>query len=217
MFSKNGGEYINYLDGDKPLPKTFVIDLKEKARLIGYPLFLRTDQLSGKHSWGEWLPYVTNEETLVQKIYPFFEESINAGWGGVPLFAFVLREFLELDYKFKAFGGMPIARERRYFIRDGKIACHHPYWPLEAIQFYGDVKEPVGWQDQLRELNVEAPEEVALLSSYATKVAKVLKGYWSVDFAHAKDGVWHLIDMALGDESWHPACKNKVTNDPTGS
>jgi hypothetical protein len=44
-------------------------------------------------------------------------------------------------------------------------------------------------------------KEVKLLSEYATEVASVLSDFWPVDFAHAKDGRWILIDMALGKES----------------
>lgn len=30
------------------------------------------------------------------------------------------------------------------------------------------------------------------------------EGYWSVDFAKGQDGTWYFIDMAEGDQSWHP-------------
>lgn len=41
----------------------------------------------------------------------------------------------------------------------------------------------------------------------AEKVAKRFEGYWSVDFARLRDGRWVLIDMALGEVSWHPKKK----------
>ncbi|GAI66328.1 unnamed protein product [marine sediment metagenome] len=46
------------------------------------------------------------------------------------------------------------------------------------------------WKEILKELNTETESEVALLTDYAEQVACVLDGYWSVDFAHAKDDRW---------------------------
>jgi hypothetical protein len=216
LFSENGSEYIQYIETSNFLPSKFLEELIDKAKLIGYPLFMRTDYISCKHSFHNyWIPYIKNVYDLA-RVSNFFEESINCGFG-LPLHAFVLREFLELDYRFKAFSGMPIARERRYFIRDGAVVCHHAYWPEEAIRFFSEVEEPQGWQSQLQELNIESQEEVDLLTEYATKVANALEGYWSVDFAYGKNGIWYLIDMATGEESWHPDCEFKLTDDPQGS
>jgi len=48
-----------------------------------------------------------------------------------PPAAFMVREFLDLDASFKAFGGLPIAREWRIFASPEKVICYHPYWPAE--------------------------------------------------------------------------------------
>ena len=51
-------------------------------------------------------------------------------------------------------------------------------------------------------------EEIELLTEHAKQVAEKFKGFWSVDFCKAKDGRWILIDMAIGEDSWHPKdCK----------
>ena len=34
-------------------------------------------------------------------------------------------------------------------------------------------------------------------------VGDVLDGYWSIDFAYGQDKRWYLIDMAIGEESYH--------------
>ncbi len=52
-------------------------------------------------------------------------------------------------------------------------------------------------------LNKETTDEVLLLTTYAQKVADLFDGYWSVDFAMGKDSKWYLLDMALGDDSFH--------------
>jgi hypothetical protein len=47
--------YIEYLDNPQNFPRNIIKLLKMKAREIGYPIFLRTDHLSGKH---EAIPFV---------------------------------------------------------------------------------------------------------------------------------------------------------------
>ena len=119
-----------------------------------------------------------------------------------------------MDSKFTAFyGEMPVNPERRYFIKDGKIQCHHPYWIEEAIEKGTDSKKlPNNWKKVLKEINTETKEEIKLLSKYTNQIAKVFpKGYWSIDFCKAKDGEWILIDMATGGSSWHDdKCKYHV-------
>ena len=56
-------------------------------------------------------------------------------------------------------------------------------------------------------LNTETPEEVALLSGYASELGRILEGYWSVDFCCDRDGKWWFIDAAEGNASYHwPDC-----------
>jgi hypothetical protein len=31
------------------------------------------------------------------------------------------------------YGNMPVCREFRYFIEDGRYCCSHPYWPMESL------------------------------------------------------------------------------------
>lgn len=131
----------------------------------------------------------------------------------------VVREFIYLSYRFRAFGGLPIGCERRYFIRDGKVVCHHAYWVKEAIKFYQQSKnwENLPWQMWLKELNTESEIEVRILTNIAEMVGSILPGSWSVDFAKDRDGKWWLIDMALAEQSWHPPCKNKLSDDLKGN
>ena len=170
------------------------------ARKVGFPCFMRTDHFSGKHNYLSTC-YVERERDIIPHLRNLVEES---EIHGLPIKAIVFREFIELDWRFKAFNGLPIAPERRYFIRDGEVVCHHPYWPEDAIKFWRSTPEPDGWREMLREMNRETLSEIRLLKRYARKVASVLDGYWSVDFAKARDGTWYLIDMAEGEYSWHP-------------
>lgn len=87
--------------------------------------------------------------------------------------------------------------------------CHHPYWSEDAIsQVEWTLEEETKktWKDLLVEMNQETKEEILTLTKYSELVGKEIEGFWSVDFAKAKKGIWYLIDMALGKNSWHPPC-----------
>jgi hypothetical protein len=195
----------------------FIIQLIDAASRIGYPVFMRTDLCSGKHNWKNTC-FVPDQDALIRNLYPLAEFNELADICGLPYTSIVLREFLNLEIGFEAFPGkMPINKERRYFIRDGEILCHHPYWPLEAFRGGSihvdrliDSGENKEWREKLNDLNREDPEEIALLTSHARQVSHALPGFWSVDFAKTKNGPWYLIDMAVGQASYHwKGCPNE--------
>ena len=182
--------------------------LVEAGRKIGYPLFLRTDQLAGKHSWVDTC-YVPSEDVLFQHIYELVET--HGCVIGVPdPQALVFRELLPLESSFTAFRGMPVARERRYFIKDNRVVCHHAYWIPDAVEKgWSDPPLPPDWRARLAELNEETEAEVQELTLMAEKLE--IPGAWSVDFARLDDPqplppFWVLLDMALAAVSYHPPC-----------
>ena len=179
-------------------------EINKVANKIGYPLFVRTDLASGKHYWKQSC-YVEKEEDLKKHIIEVLEFNLTADILGLNFKALFFREFIPMDSKFLAFfGDMPVNPERRYFIKDKKIQCHHPYWIEEAIEKGTDAnKLPVNWNEISKEMNKETKEEINLLSGYAKQIAEIFDGYWSIDFCKAKDGEWYLIDMATGESSWH--------------
>ena len=204
-----------YLAGER-LPDEDIEFLKAAiARLGGYPVFMRTDLSSGKHNFVDAC-YVHDEDRLIKNLFGLVEQNaLHDLWFD----SIAVREFIPLDYEFHAFNGLPIAREMRYFVRDGVVICHHPYWIEEAIRFYQNSKtwEDTAWRQWLKDLNTESEGEVEILTGYAKMVASVLPGAWSVDFARSKKGDWYLIDMAVAEQSWHPPCENKLTNEKHGS
>jgi hypothetical protein len=125
---------------------------------------------------------------------------------------FIVREFLNLKSTFTAFAGyMPINKERRYFVDEGLIKCHHPYWPESAFNNHPErMANDPDWKKKLRELNREDEEEIRLLSFYSNLVTSSVRGHWSIDYAQAVDGTWYLIDMALGNNSWHMKHENPI-------
>ena len=191
------------------VPKSVVDKVKAVCDRMGYPCFLRTDLASGKHDWKDSC-FIDGKSDLRKHIFEVVSFNLCADIMGLDFKALAVREFIPMDSRFTAFyGDMPVNPERRYFIKDGKVLCHHPYWIEEAIE---DSKPPSipNWRDIAKELNTETEEEIKLLTGYAKMVAKQFEGFWSVDFCKAKDGRWILIDMASGDKSWHPKCKFAV-------
>lgn len=176
---------------------------------LNLPIFMRTDQVSNKWFWDKSC-YLQNFENLNSQIFEIICMSICAQiMGPLPIEALVVREYIPMDTRFFAFAGnMPVNPERRYFIREGTVLCHHHYWIEEAIKKPLHNELPENWKELLREANTETDSEWELLHTYARKVAQVINGFWSVDFCKAKTGEWILIDMAVGEKSWHPEnCK----------
>lgn len=214
-----------------PLPKTVILELSDKeieelmglldgkmiskhlrqgilttAREIGYPMFIRTDQASSKHNFLS-AAYVESEKQLLGHIASTIEHHVEAGFPfGLQWRALVFREYIPLNAKFKAFNHMPVARERRYFVKGGKVECQHSYWVEDAIYAYGHTGcvLPEDWKSELRKINLQDDAEQRILTIYAEQFSKLIPGYWSVDFAQAATGQWYLIDAARGEVSWHP-------------
>ena len=174
------------------------------SRVGGCPAFMRTDLMSSKHSWKDTC-FLSDEDDVGSHFYRLVEENF-AGFTRERPSGIYVREFIPLFSTFTAFwGDLPVSKERRYFVRDGGVVCHHPYWPQEAIR-----KPSIeNWEEALEVLNKEDAREVDLLTDYSSLVSENVNGYWSVDYAMREDGTWYLIDMALGEESWHPDCSKK--------
>jgi len=188
------------LDGI-PMPADIEGKLSEARHKIGYPCFMRTDLCSGKHEY-EQTCYLKDKDSFYHNFLPLVEANLIADL----LFgAIVFREFIELDWKFKAFKGLPIAPEWRVFVEGGNVKCSHFYWPEDAIRFW-TVEEPENWEEQLKVMSVLGHWFTLYLFELAESVSQAVPGYWSVDFARAKSGGWVLIDMATGDSSFHPPC-----------
>jgi|GEM_PF-583455 len=185
---------------------------REAASLLGYPIFLRTDHTSNKHDWRDSC-FVASEKDLPEhmiNLVEFTECIIGIGFGG-----FVVREFLDLPHIFKAFSGLPVAREFRFFIKNGKVICRHPYWIAAAMRRV----DCINWQNKLSAISKLTSYEQKVLDDYALKVShaieplKVPENFWSVDFCQTKSGKWVVTDLAVGANSFHvPTCKFAPTD-----
>ena len=124
------------VDGDKSTEEDIKKVFDEAmiaGESIGYPLFMRTDLSSGKHSWVDTC-FVASIKDIPQHIYNLVEHSFLADMMGLNCEWLVLREFLPLKHSFTAFKGMPVAREYRYFAKGDTVLCRHPYWPEDAFE-----------------------------------------------------------------------------------
>jgi hypothetical protein len=168
---------------------------------MGYPFFLRTGYGSGKHEWARTC-FVPNPDVIPKHIVNLVEWSALVDFAGLPTNVWAVRELLETDAVFTAFLGMPIARERRYFISDGKVVCHHPYWPPDSIHSACQAD----WREAVDRLNVETRLEVHTLTHLSERVAAHFEGAWSLDWLLSRYG-WYAIDMAEAGRSFHwPGC-----------
>lgn len=176
------------------------------AEEFGYPCFLRSGHTSGKHDWQDTC-YLQREEAIRQHLYRIWEYGEVASIIGLPVNVWAVREMLKVLPGFWAFAGrMPIGMERRYFVRDGKVEWHQPYWPPEALE---DSAHPIvgaapgeNWRERLDAMNKEEAHEITELRGMTEKVGAAVPGYWSVDWLLTVDRGWVMIDMALGDQSF---------------
>jgi hypothetical protein len=196
-------------DADSWLPmfRRFVSELQEAADQIGYPAFLRTGQGSGKHQWSRCC-YLAKRDMVADHVVNLVEWSHMVDMMGLPTDVWCVREMLPVKPigVCERYRGMPVVKEFRFFVRDGKIVCRHPYWPLDALNeggFAADV--PEGWYEEFCRI----PDEVEPL---AARVAQAFAGdgAWSVDLLETDRG-WYVTDMAEAERSFHfPGCQTKT-------
>ena len=202
-------------DGEQPPDDSAWFSLlKAAADELGYPCFMRTDLSSGKHGFDRTC-FVRTVTGLRMNMFTLLEENELADIRGLDYQALAVREYVEPAAAFTAFrGNLPIGRERRYFVRDGQVECQHPYWPeaafAERAPLFNRGFAEFDWRSHLADLSIEPPEEVKLLTGYAEIISQAIgDGYWSVDFMMGAGGRWWFIDMARGEDSWHPECEYK--------
>ena len=190
---------LDLLDGKKPKGwDGFLAEVRGACDKIGYPCFLKTGVFSSKHGW-RGTCYIEGPEVLARHISRIIEDSELADMLGLPTDEWIVRELLPTVAPFTSHDGMPVTKERRYFIRPGEVLCHHPYWPQAAIRT--EVPEKL-WRPQLDALNEETLEEIEELTRQSLRVSVHLDGVWSLDWLHATTG-WHAIDMAPAARSFH--------------
>jgi hypothetical protein len=215
-------DLLRVLDGDHRSDpelgsawQSLIERITDACNEIGWPIFLRTGQGSGKHWWRDTC-HVSTPKDVPSHVAELIEWSAVVDMMGLSDRFWAVREFLPLRYEFTAFRGMPVAREFRFFLRDGKVECVHPYWPEDTIR--APSCSAAEWEPQLTKQNQLDEEEKSFLvklieDSLAGSV--LCDRYLSFDMAQLATGVaereedsWVAIDMALGEVSFHwPGCE----------
>lgn len=130
--------------------------------------------------------------------------------------SFAIRQMLPSDAEFTAFGGLPVARERRVVIfqdDDGnfKGAINGFYWPINAVSKTA-VKNNVrlGPEDinfAMWKLAYISQDDAHRMVELSRAVVAAMDGRprsWSVDWMLVPGQGWVLIDMADAMSSWMP-------------
>jgi hypothetical protein len=177
--------------------EAFAGELAAIAADLGTPLFLRTDQTSGKHDW-ERTCFVSDLSKLAGHLYAIAEYSECAGFPGLPWNTWVVREMLPTVpvALCPRYGNMPVCKEFRFFVDGGTVECFHPYWPRYALERGGcDLSDA--------EYAVLCdPGDIDTLRELAALTGRAVGGRWSVDLLETKRG-WFVTDMAEADKSFH--------------
>lgn len=188
---------------ENPLPKNISDELNKAMDRIGkFPMFMRTDQASGKHNW-ERTCYLKSRESFDKNLAMLLEEHEMQNMAGeLGYDAIIFRELLDLETAFTCFyGNFPINKEVRCFIKDGKIQDIRNYWIRKAV----DEGEPEDkdWESKLAKLKKYSKKDLDEIKRQLALVCDEFSEYWSADFAKTKNGIWYLIDMARGEVSYH--------------
>jgi hypothetical protein len=187
--------------GEAAPVEPFYDDLKAAARRMGLPCFLRTAQTSAKHSWKRTC-FLESIEKIRQHVFEIAEFSVCADMMGLDWSTWVVRELLPtIPYgRCPNYEDFPVCKEFRYFVKEGKVICSHPYWPLESLEDGGwepDAPMDVAYADLCSSSGSEN-ELVAL----AEKAGAAVGGSWSIDILETEKG-WYVTDMAEAYKSFH--------------
>lgn len=180
-------------------------EVEVAARAVGFPVFIRTDLASAKHS-GPTAYLAASASDLEEVLFKTIEDNELKFWPTSreeEPSAILVREYLNLEHHFTAFRGLPISREWRLFATPEKVICAHPYWPAEALEEHVDEAAYPDWEFWLQQLH--EPMDMAELERMA-KIAAGAAGSpfaWSVDFCRDVTGKWWLLDMATMADSFH--------------
>ncbi|MEM7105247.1 MAG: ATP-grasp domain-containing protein [Bacteroidota bacterium] len=171
----------------KKLESEFLIqDLKGDLKVFGdKPIIVKDYVKSQKHYWTEacFIPNASDlrlVETVTNRFLELQDEDLNEG--------LVYREFIELEKLTEhSISGMPLTKEFRFFILDGKILSRFNYWDEGD---YGETQ----------------PD----LSRIETIIPKIKSNFFTMDVAKVKDGDWIIVELGDGQVSGLPENANKL-------
>jgi hypothetical protein len=171
----------------KPLEKPFDIeDFREDLKTFGKQAIIVKDYVkSQKHYWKEacFIPDASDLETVEKITRRFIElQDVDLNIG------LVYRAFVALEHLTEhTVSGMPLTKEFRILVKDGKIIQAFNYWDegdYEAI----------------------SPN----LSFLGSVIPLIKSNFFSVDIAQQKDGQWIIVELGDGQVSGLPDNADKA-------
>lgn len=186
--------------------KRFAAEIADAAAEFGYPFFLRTDMTSGKHYWKDTC-FIASADIIAQHVFNIAEFSECVDAIGLLWDTWAVREFLSpiLLGVCPRYGNMPVCREFRFFVTDGKVQCWHPYWPRHALEDGGAIFD----FDYGAMSSLDADTEREFIG-IAEAAGRAVGGAWSVDILETRIG-WYITDMAEAHKSFHwEGCEHGV-------
>jgi len=188
------------MDGETPPMWTkLLVGIKDAGDELGWPVFFRTGQGSGKHNWQSTC-YLTRPEDIGQHIVNLVAWSHTVDFFGLAHDVWVVREMLPVAPLFVCtrYGGMPVVREFRAFVENSRVAYIQPYWPKGAIK--EGSPDDDNWEAKYARLDMR-PEDTSTLRALASTAGLACGGCWSVDLLETRNG-WYVTDMAIAERSW---------------
>ncbi|MBO0795198.1 MAG: ATP-grasp domain-containing protein [Ktedonobacteraceae bacterium] len=138
---------------------------------------------SRKHEWNEacYISCASDRNAVERVVRRFLQlqgEDLNEG--------LVFREFIEFEpLTSHSKSGMPLVKEYRLFVLDGKIILSAPYWEEGD---YGDNKNGFPPIDVFRHV-----------------AQKIQSRFFTLDVARKRDGVWNIVEPGDGQVAGLPA------------
>lgn len=152
----------------------------ESVRRFGEQAIILKDYVkSRKHEWLEtcYIPNASDRNHVEQVVHLFLErqgDDLNEG--------LVFREFVELEFlENHERSGMPLSREMRVFVLDGRPVYVSNYWSAGQDQEF----EPV-------------------LKQFLDMIASVESRFFTIDFAKRKNGPWLVLELGDGQTAGLP-------------
>ncbi|OWR28677.1 hypothetical protein CDO73_17405 [Saccharibacillus sp. O23] len=143
------------------------------------PIIVKDYVKSRKHEWLEacYIPNAADRNHVEQVVRLFLErqgDDLNEG--------LVFREFAELEFlEIHERSGMPLSREMRVFVLDGRPVYVSNYWSAGQDQEFEQV-----------------------LNGFLEVIASVESRFFTIDFAKRKNGQWIVLELGDGQTAGLP-------------
>lgn len=165
----------------KKLESPFKIaNFRQQISIFGNrPIIVKDFVKSQKHYWAEacFIPAADDEVQVTRVVEKFLElqgDDLNEG--------LVFREFVELEALTKhSQSGMPLTKEFRVFIKNGRIVQVFPYWDEGD---YADV--------------------TPVLDHFQTVIPNIQSNFFTMDIAQQKNGDWIIVELGDGQVAGLP-------------